>query len=145
GAASPRLDALAAAFAHAGVQAEHTRAIVPAMWRKFLLITSYGGVGAVARVPIGPLLRTAGTRALVGAAVDEVVALAVARGVALSAADVEAVLAYLERLPEGATTSLQRDVAAGRPSEIDAWNGAVVRLAEAASVPTPLHAAICGF
>ena len=35
--------------------------------------------------------------------------------------------------------SLQRDVIAGRPSELEAWNGAVVRLGQAAKVAVPTH------
>jgi 2-dehydropantoate 2-reductase len=112
------------------------------MWRKFLLIVGYGGVGALARVPIGALLRNASTKGLLETAMREVVAVARARGVGLSAADIDSTFAYLERLPEGATTSLQRDITNGRPSELDAWSGAVVRLGEAAGVAVPLNAVI---
>jgi 2-dehydropantoate 2-reductase len=142
GAESPRLDALAEAFGRAGVEAVHTREVVLAMWRKFLLIVGYGGIGALARVSIGPLLQSPETRALLVTAMREVVEVANARGVGLSAADMESTFAYLERLPEGATTSLQRDIMAGRPSELDAWTGAVVRLAEVAGVAVPLNAVI---
>ena len=37
------------------------------------------------------------------------------------------------------TSSLQRDIAAGKRSELDEWTGAVVRLGARAGVPTPLH------
>jgi 2-dehydropantoate 2-reductase len=40
--------------------------------------------------------------------------------------------------PEG-TSSLQRDIAAGKRSELDAWTGAVERLGARHDVPTPLH------
>jgi 2-dehydropantoate 2-reductase len=46
----------------------------------------------------------------------------------------------LESLPPQATTSLQRDVMAGRPSEVDAQAGALVRLGQHVHVSTPLHA-----
>jgi 2-dehydropantoate 2-reductase len=45
----------------------------------------------------------------------------------------------LESLPPQATTSLQRDVMDGRPSEVDAQAGALVRLGQQVQVPTPLH------
>ena len=41
-------------------------------------------------------------------------------------------------LPDG-TSSLQRDMVAGRRSELDSWVGAVVRLGKEAGVPTPAH------
>ncbi len=48
-------------------------------------------------------------------------------------------MAMLEALPAAATPSLQRDIIAGRPSELEAWNGGVVRLGREAGVPTPLN------
>jgi 2-dehydropantoate 2-reductase len=40
-------------------------------------------------------------------------------------------------MPATLTTSAARDVAAGRPSELDALAGAVVRAGARAGVPTP--------
>jgi 2-dehydropantoate 2-reductase len=37
---------------------------------------------------------------------------------------------------------MQRDIVAGRPSELESQNGAVVRLGREVEVPTPLHAFI---
>jgi len=48
-------------------------------------------------------------------------------------------MAFVDTLPPDGTISLQRDIAAGRPSELEAWNGAVVRLGRQAGVATPLH------
>jgi 2-dehydropantoate 2-reductase len=39
---------------------------------------------------------------------------------------------------------MQRDVMAGRPSELDAQIGAVVRLGQEVGIATPLHAWIYG-
>jgi 2-dehydropantoate 2-reductase len=44
----------------------------------------------------------------------------------------------VESLPAGLTTSTARDVAAGRPSELDAVAGAVVRAGRRLGVPTPV-------
>jgi ketopantoate reductase len=38
-----------------------------------------------------------------------------------------------------AESSLQRDIAAGKPSELDAWSGAVHRLGRETGVPTPVN------
>ena len=48
-------------------------------------------------------------------------------------------MAFLDSVAESGTTSLQRDIAEGRPSELEAWNGAVVRLAKERGVDTPAH------
>jgi 2-dehydropantoate 2-reductase len=46
---------------------------------------------------------------------------------------------YVDSLAANATTSLQRDIAGGKPSEIDYWNGAVVRQGRMAKVSTPVN------
>ena len=46
---------------------------------------------------------------------------------------------YVDTLPANSTTSLQRDIADGKPSEIDYWTGSVVRQGSAVNVSTPLN------
>jgi 2-dehydropantoate 2-reductase len=45
-------------------------------------------------------------------------------------------------LPEG-TASMQRDIMNGRPSELEAQNGAVVRMGQRVGVETPVNAFVC--
>ncbi|MFF2076553.1 ketopantoate reductase family protein [Kitasatospora sp. NPDC058162] len=52
-------------------------------------------------------------------------------------ADAGTLLEAFDRIPAGMKSSMQRDVEAGRPTELDAIGGAVLRAAEAHSVPTP--------
>jgi 2-dehydropantoate 2-reductase len=70
---------------------------------------------------------------------QEIHALAQARRIALADDKVTTCLTLLRRQPPEGTTSLQRDIIAGRPSELDAWSGAVVRLGRQAGVATPVH------
>ena len=51
-------------------------------------------------------------------------------------------LAYIDTMPADGTASMQRDVIHGRPSELEAQVGAVVRLGDRAGVPVPLHRTI---
>jgi 2-dehydropantoate 2-reductase len=69
----------------------------------------------------------------------EVATLARARGVRMREDVVERALGFLDGLDPSGTTSLQRDLTEGRRSELEAWNGAVVRLGRASGVPTPTH------
>ena len=48
-------------------------------------------------------------------------------------------MATLHDIPPNSTTSMQRDLVRGRPSELDAQNGAVVRLAYEAGIDTPIN------
>jgi 2-dehydropantoate 2-reductase len=122
-----------------GMNAELAADIQQAIWQKFLLITSFSGVGAVTRSPIGMLRSLPETRELLVQAMQEIIDLATAKGIALPADSLEQTLDFFDKLPEDATSSMQRDLMAGRPSELEAQNGAVLRLAREAGVATPLH------
>jgi 2-dehydropantoate 2-reductase len=136
---SERAERLRAAFERAGVKVEIPADIEQALWAKFVLVVSFGGVGAVTRAPLGVLRSVPESRALLEQALHEVVAVGRARGVGLPDAIVANTLAFLDSMPVGATTSLQRDIVDGKPSELEAWTGAAVRLGRAAGVATPAH------
>ncbi len=141
-AASERLEALAGALRSAGVDVVVTDDIERATWEKFLLIDPWGSVAAAARAPLGVVRSVPETRRLLVLAMEEVAALARARGVALAPDIVARTLAVLDGVPFEATASMQRDLGAGRPSELEDQTGAVVRLARDAGVPVPAHETI---
>lgn len=136
---SERVEALRAALTAAGVTAVVPDDIWAELWTKMLFVVSCGGVGAVTEVDFGTMRTRPGTRRLLTDAMTEIRDVAAAHGVTLPADVVEASLAFVDAQPATGTTSLHRDVLAGVPSELEAWNGAVVRLGERAGVPTPVH------
>ena len=142
GSASARVDALVAALRDAGVDAEVPPDIDAALWLKFLFICSVGGVGAACRMPLGTVRTLPETRALLRRAMEEIVAVAVAHGVSLSDEAVTFAMNTVDTFPPEGTSSLQRDIVAGLPSELDAWSGAAARLGAEAGVPTPVHSFI---
>jgi 2-dehydropantoate 2-reductase len=140
GSADPRLEAVLAAFNRAeGLTADIPDDVEAAMWRKFLMITTFSGVGAVTRAPIGILRSLPQTRAMLLQSLREIYDVALARGVRLTPAAMEAAIAFMDSLPPAAMASMQRDILEGRPSELEAQSGAVVRLGEEAGAGTPLH------
>ncbi len=140
---SPRAEALRAAFARArGVRAEIAADIRAAMWEKFLFIAAVSGVGTLTRAPVGIIRSQPETRELLTQALTEIHAVALAQGIALPADAVKTTLAFVDSLPADGTMSMQRDVIEGRPSELEAQIGAVVRRGEASGVPVPLHRTI---
>jgi 2-dehydropantoate 2-reductase len=139
---SQRLQRLADAWTHAGVRASLAPDIQAALWEKLTFVASLGGVGAVTRAPAGVLRALPETRDLLERSMREIVAVAQGRSVALEDAAVTRCLAQVDALPLQATTSMQRDIMAGRPSELSSQNGAIVRLGRAAGVATPVHAFI---
>ena len=139
GGTSSRVEALVSALAEAGVEAEVPTDIDAALWFKFLLICSIGGVCAACRMPVGPVRTLPETRELLRQAMREIAEVAHARGVALSNDAVERALRIADSLPPEGTSSLQRDLAAGVPSELDDWSGAAARLGARAGVETPVQ------
>ncbi len=137
-----RVEALRAWLERAGVRVTVPPDIDAEVWRKFVFGATTSGLGAVTRAPMGLLRELPETRPLFVQGMREIVAVAQARGIALGEEAVTAALAQLDALPYETTASMQRDIMAGRPSELEAQNGAVARLGAAAGVPTPLHAFI---
>ncbi|HVN95746.1 MAG TPA: 2-dehydropantoate 2-reductase [Syntrophorhabdaceae bacterium] len=139
GGPSGRTEKLRVAFQRAGVKVEVPSDIQVSLWEKFLVVVSFGGIGAVSRAPIGVIRTIPETRQLLTQALTEVILVAKARHVGLPDDSMEKAMAFLSSLAPSGTTSLQRDIAEGKPSELEAWNGAVVRLGRDAGQLTPLH------
>lgn len=141
---SVRIEHLQQAFLRAGVTVMTPTDIQSALWMKFLWITPCSGIGALTRAPIGIWRSVPEIRRMSEQAMHEVLAVAHARGIALPADALRTNLALLDSVAAEATVSMQRDVMAGRPSELDAQIGAVVRLGQEVGIATPLHAWIYG-
>jgi 2-dehydropantoate 2-reductase len=139
GGGSARLERLAEAIRTSGAAAAVVDDVLAATWEKFLFIDPFGSVGAAARAPLGAMRTEPRTRELLLAAAEEVAAVGRARGVRLAPDAVARTMARYDELPAAATASMQRDVAAGRPSELHEQTGAVVRLGEEAGIPVPAH------
>jgi 2-dehydropantoate 2-reductase len=142
GSRSPEALALFDCLTAAGIYAECSDDIEAALWAKFLLVTALSGVGAVTREPIGAIRACDLTWGLLRDVMAEIAGVAHACGVDLSDGAVERTVAFVETFPPGATTSMQRDLMAGLPSELDAQTGAVVRLGREVGVAVPLNATI---
>jgi 2-dehydropantoate 2-reductase len=136
---SKRTEQLKEVFERAKIKAIIPPDINVALWEKFLFVVSFGGVGAITRSTVGVIRKLAGTRLMLEQSMKEILAVAQNRGIALSDGIVEKSLAFIDSLEPDATTSLQRDIINGKPSELESWNGAVVRLGQQSSVATPLN------
>jgi 2-dehydropantoate 2-reductase len=139
GSSTDRLVRIARAFAVRGVRCEGTDDIVAEMWIKFVFVAGWGAVAALAEAPCGVVRELPATRQLLVDAMIEIAAVAVARGIELPSDVVARSMALLDSLPPHATVSLQRDLAAGVPSELDGWSGAVVRMGAESGAATPIH------
>lgn len=136
---SERTARLLKAFLDAGVKAQIAPDIRVALWQKLMLIVSLSGIGAITRSAIGIWRAVPQTRGMYRQVVREVYSAARGRGIAVPEGHVKTVDDWPDRLEPGATTSLQRDIAGGRPSELEEQIGVVVRTGREVGVDVPLH------
>lgn len=127
------------AFRGAGVTTTIATDIQVALWSKFLFITAFSGIGALTDLSAGGMRTNPEARGQLVRALEEVYRLARARGVRMPPDSVEKALANVDSLPDDAISSMHRDIAAGRPSELESQNGAVVRLARESGIAVPTH------
>jgi 2-dehydropantoate 2-reductase len=136
---SERCRKLRQTFLQAGVNADVPPDIQVAMWRKFLFIVSTSGMGAITRSPIGVFRQLPETRKLLEQVMQEVFKVGRAHNIDLPDDAVSTAIAFIDGLPQDGTASMQRDIMEGRPSELEAQNGAVVRLGQEVGVATPVN------
>ena len=134
-----RIATIEQVFKRAGLNILIAKDIQIALWTKFLFIASFSGVGAMANAPAGVLRSDPKWRNYIIKAMEEIYALAHARGIKLPPDSIDKVMSSVDGLPDDATSSMQRDIAAGKPSELESQNGAVVRMAREAGVEVPTH------
>lgn len=136
-------EALVAAFDGTPVPAAVSRDIVADLWTKLLIIAGIGGVTAYCTCTIGQVREDRGLAGLLLEAMEEAAAVAAARDIAIAPGLPETVLASVkDALDPQAKSSMCRDVERGRPLEVEAINGALVRFGAEAGVPTPANARI---
>lgn len=139
---SERVERLRVAFAEAGVHVEVPPDIRRSMWTKFLFIATLSGIGALTRVPVGVWRADENIRAMADRSLREVLQLATARGVDLGEDAIERTWQRYDGMAPDSTSSMQRDIMEGKPSELEAQLGAIVRLARESGVDVPVTAMI---
>ena len=112
------------------------------LWEKFIYLAPFAGFTGATRLPIGPVWGDPDIRERFLEAVGEVERLARSTGVAVANDTVERVIAYTDSLPESTRSSLLIDLAQGKPIEVEALQGSVVRRGRAAGVDTPIMATL---
>jgi 2-dehydropantoate 2-reductase len=118
----------------AGLEVQAGESERAVLWEKTARLAPLAAATAITRQTLGELRSDDAWRSTLEAAVAEACAIAAADGVILSEA---AQWEILDTMPAGVTTSTARDAAAGRPTELDAILGAVVRAAKRLEVRAP--------
>jgi 2-dehydropantoate 2-reductase len=137
-----RLEMFAGAAKAAGIDIALSDSINVERWKKFTFLVGLSGATGAMRMSLGPILADADTRAFFLSLMQEVVAVARAKGVTLPPGFAEEQLTFAETTPPGFKASLLHDLERGNRIELDWLAGKVVELGRALGVPTPANAAV---
>lgn len=129
--------AAVSALADSGVRVRVRGTEAEVLWAKFRLLAALALLTSYWRQPAGPALSE--DSELTEAVVSEIVACSEAEGVAASALDL---VRTLHGVSGGMRTSLQEDLAAGAPNELDAIGGALLRVGARHGLELPAIARI---
>jgi len=142
GRVSERVRGIRDALERAGFETEISRNINGALWSKVLVNVGINPLTALTRLRNGELLDDPEIKGVMRKAVEEAIEVAEALGIDLGYGD------HVERVYDVARatalnrSSMLQDVERGRRTEIDALNGAVVRLARGLGVDVPMNDAL---
>jgi len=139
---SGRVKELQDFFDGAGIPWQTPDDMMRILWWKFMVNVGMNPVSVLMRANYGVFQSSGETRALMGAAMKEVIDLAEAARVNLSEKDIEDWYAVMEGLSPHGKTSMLQDIEAGRKTEIEMLGGKVNELGHRYGIPTPVNEAL---
>lgn len=128
-------------FSEAGIPSAVSPNVIAELWTKLIVNSAYNALSAIGQIEYGRLVQRPGVAALMHDLVEECLAVAAADGVR-GLGDGHLVVQRLAETMATQKSSTARDLARGKPSEIDHLNGYVVRRGEALGVATPANRAL---
>jgi 2-dehydropantoate 2-reductase len=112
------------------------------IWRKFLFITIVSGVGALTREVFGVLKQDESIRKIMIDSGIEIMKIANAKGISITQKDIDNAMKSFDNSGYNTTASMQRDFMDGKPSELENFNGYVVKQGLLLGIETPINSFI---
>lgn len=136
---SKRIQQLKSVFNKAEITNLNPKNIQLEIWKKFLYIATVSGLGGLVRVSIDKIRESEYLYDLLQKAAQEVKLVGNAKGIPLAGEHLEKTFEIIQNQPAGTTASTQRDIMAGRPSELENFNGFIIKEAEKLKISTPIN------
>lgn len=144
--AAGTLDSISQACQDAGIPTRTSKEVMKYVWGKIIYNSALNPLGAILEVPYGRLADNPFTRQLMDGIIEEIFAVLHACGQKTLWAEPGTYrqVFYGQLIPPTAQhhASMLQDIQRGRKTEIDALNGAVVKLGRQCGVATPLNEVI---
>ena len=143
---SERTTEVANVFNRAAISCRISENIEGELWVKLLCNCALNAISALGHARYGQIVQCGDAKQLMQDVVDEVLAVARAAGVVLPGVDdresgMAAAMKIAMQMAD-AFSSTAQDLNRGRPTEIDALNGYIVRQGAALAVPVPVNRAL---
>jgi 2-dehydropantoate 2-reductase len=128
-------------FSAAGASVTVSREIVRDMWAKWVFIASIGAITGLMRAPVGEVVSAPDGNSFARQVVAEAAAVAAAAGYPLGAGRRQGLENTVTDAGSKLTSSLSRDLLAGRLTEVEPVLGDLAERGRAADIPAPLISA----
>lgn len=136
---SSALENIAAWFEASGVPCIVSKNVLGELWAKFIVNCAVNAISALTQTPYGRMLEQPDIKTLISALVRETVAVAHAHGVQLKQTNHEEAVFQVMKAMSAQYSSTAQDLARGKPTEIDALNGYVSKIAKLHALEAPLN------
>lgn len=136
---SERVQRIKAVFDKAGFKNRISTQIQRDIWVKFLFITSISAMGALTRSVLGVMREDPYLREQLEATANEIVSVGQALKIPVGQQDIDKMFELIDTLDYHTTMSLQRDIMEGKPSELENFNGYIVKQGDLMQINTPVN------
>lgn len=124
---------------HAGIDTKVFPDMIRTVWRKWLLNVAYNQVSAVTGFNFSQLAASESAKKLIYDALLEVVQIAEASQINLTATDAEEIIKTMDSFSPDGKTSMLQDIEAKRLTEVDYFSGTVIEYGRRLNIPTPVN------
>ena len=100
------------------------------------------GIGALTRVVFGEMIKDGNIQKIIVDTAFEIKSIANLKGINISDGDIDFALNMYKNTQYNTTASMQRDIMEGKPSELENFNGYIVKQGNLLGIPTPVNSFI---
>ena len=123
----------------AGIENDVPENIQLEIWKKFLFICTVSGIGGLTRIPIDKIRGSEFLYEMMRNLAREIIEVGKAKGIPFTEKHLELVFEIINSQPKGTTASTQRDIMNGKPSELENFNGYIVKEGGKLGIETPVN------
>ncbi|MGO4906527.1 ketopantoate reductase family protein [Flavobacterium sp. W20_MBD1_R3] len=134
-----KLKELQSVFEKANIESYLVQNIEETVWEKFLFISALASATSYLDQNIGEILNNPENKKVYISLLNEITAVAVAKGLKLPSGIVEQTIMKLEKSPQDNTSSMHRDLRAGHKTEVNSLTEYVVKEGLKYGIATPTY------